>query len=774
MLQKINNKKDYIKGTIFCLLLFVLSFIFLKVTPFGENTICVWDCNIQYIPILTEFSEKIKSGSSLLYSFHGGLGFDFYLTICYYLLSPFSFIALLFNSENMVYAAQIIIVLKMCLINITMIFYLRKKEIKNPVVFSLIYSFCYFFIVYKSNFMWLDSIALFPLILYSLDNIENKKNRILYILFLTLSIIFNFYIGLIICIFITIYFLINLLYSKNIKRKIIYFVSTSILSTIIAAFVLIPSATYLLNNNTANNIEFTSDIFKGIMPFSIMNISLETLKYPMIFSTITILFLIPVYFLNNKINKIEKIKNGIILCVLLSGFLFSIPNFILSGFYNVNGFPFRYAFIFIFFIINITAQATKYIKEINNSKIIISAIIISALLLSIVLIRNMPKIIIPYILFIMFFFVENIRNNKTFIKIIIFEIIFCSLISPITLTTNYQTILEEDNASRSHVEIEAYNNGMIFNINDITTFNSIRDIEIINTLNNMGIYTSSTRYINFSSTNPVASMLLGIDNVDTQNNENIISLNNYKLSIGYNPKKLNFNNNADNKIDSINKLFKNYGTIFENVNCDIDINLIKCEAVNNKIIGNQDSIIEITIDTKEPIFVNFGNLNKSAQIKINEKTTSLEKDTDMLISVNNRTKISFKFVDNFEINKDIYLKTVKINENVLNIAYNDLNKNQVTDVYFEGNIINCNYYSNSNDTIIITVPYSDGWKAISNGKEIEVYKSQASFIELHLNSGENNINLAYKTPYLNQGIAISIIGIFIFLLYLKKEKIKNK
>ena len=75
MLQKINNKKDYIKGTIFCLLLFVLSFMFLKVTPFGENTICVWDCNIQYIClppwVLQHQAGKPPSSQSLpAVSFH--------------------------------------------------------------------------------------------------------------------------------------------------------------------------------------------------------------------------------------------------------------------------------------------------------------------------------------------------------------------------------------------------------------------------------------------------------------------------------------------------------------------------------------------------------------------------------------------------------------------------------------------------------------------------------------------------------------------------------
>ena len=91
------NKKAYIYTLTSTLFIFLLIFIFYKINPFGEYTLCTNDGVAQYIPFMNELYDKLKNGETLLYSYNGGLGYNFFGTIAYYMLSPFSFLILLFK-----------------------------------------------------------------------------------------------------------------------------------------------------------------------------------------------------------------------------------------------------------------------------------------------------------------------------------------------------------------------------------------------------------------------------------------------------------------------------------------------------------------------------------------------------------------------------------------------------------------------------------------------------------------------------------------------------
>ena len=61
-----NNKKAYIYTLISTFFIFLLIFIFNKIKPFGEYTICTNDGVAQYIPFMNEFYDKLKNGETLL------------------------------------------------------------------------------------------------------------------------------------------------------------------------------------------------------------------------------------------------------------------------------------------------------------------------------------------------------------------------------------------------------------------------------------------------------------------------------------------------------------------------------------------------------------------------------------------------------------------------------------------------------------------------------------------------------------------------------------
>ena len=89
---------------------------------------------------------------------------------------------LFFPYEQLPIAILWIITLKLALMGTTMFSYLKYtyQKLMAPRYFSTSYSFCGFVTVYSQNFMWLDALILFPLILLGLQRLWDQRKWGLY------------------------------------------------------------------------------------------------------------------------------------------------------------------------------------------------------------------------------------------------------------------------------------------------------------------------------------------------------------------------------------------------------------------------------------------------------------------------------------------------------------------------------------------------------------------------------------------------------------------
>ena len=62
------------------------------VSPLGKNSLLTVDFFHQYGPMMGELWNRIKNGSTLIYSFNMGLGLPFFRNFFNYMSSPFNFI----------------------------------------------------------------------------------------------------------------------------------------------------------------------------------------------------------------------------------------------------------------------------------------------------------------------------------------------------------------------------------------------------------------------------------------------------------------------------------------------------------------------------------------------------------------------------------------------------------------------------------------------------------------------------------------------------------
>ncbi len=340
-----------------------------------NNMIVVSDMYHQYMILLGQLKNLFSDGF-IFYSFSKALGGNMIGTVVYYLLSPINVITLFFNQSNMQYACVLIILIKIGLCGTTMFLFLKNtfKQLTLPVLlmFSTCYALMMFNVVYFFNIIWLDGIILAPLVLWGIDRIIDGKKPILYSIGLFLTILINYYIGYIMCLFAVIYFLYKLLikYKWNkdkqiIKKLITNFLLTSILSGLLAMIILIPmyielkDSMRVVGNVFSTPLEINWDLIKLFSEFFVGISRKKVLLNPDSFLLYTgiITFILSIfYFFNNKINKREKILSLIVLFIFISSFMCNYLNYIWQGMTITNCFNGRYTFLFSFYLIYLSVK----------------------------------------------------------------------------------------------------------------------------------------------------------------------------------------------------------------------------------------------------------------------------------------------------------------------------------------------------------------------------------------------------------------------------------
>jgi uncharacterized membrane protein YfhO len=376
-----------------------------SIIPFGDKTIYRMDLYHQYGPLFSELYDRITSGESLLYSWNSGLGSSFIGNFYNYLSSPFSIIVLLFGHENTFEAVAAMIAIKSILSAMAISYYLKKSnKVDGPqlIAFGIMYAFSAYFIAYYWNVMWIDSMYLLPLIALGIEKIINSGKCITYIVFLSLAIFTNYYIGFMLCIFSCLYFLFYYFSSsdkfvskyeiltKNGKKysyldKSFFFQSglrfafSSLAVGIILVFMLLPVA-YVLSSSSATSGTFPNEfkIYFSIFDFLANHLaSLEpTIRssgedvLPNVYCGILTVILIPLYLFSDKISSKEKIASSLLLGFMFFSFNINIVNYLWHGLHFPNDLPYRQSFMYSFILITMAYKAFVNLKYVNKKQIL--------------------------------------------------------------------------------------------------------------------------------------------------------------------------------------------------------------------------------------------------------------------------------------------------------------------------------------------------------------------------------------------------------------------
>lgn len=373
-------------------LLSTAAFAAMGILPFGSKSLLIIDMNNQYTDFFSYFKTIFTQNNDFFYSFSLNLGGNFIGFSGYYLLSPFNFLFLLFSDENLPLAVTLVALLKIGACGFTFYYFLTKVyggRTKLAILFSTAYALMAYNVVYLYNFLWLDVVAMTPIVILGIHKIFEEKKPYLYIAGLFLCFIFNYYITCMLCIFCAMYFIYRLVLSvdrlQDLKAKlriIGLFAFSSVLAVGLACFLFLPVLNSLSGGK--GSLDFSQLTFE--LNFNFLDIFTKLYTAPVnrnqiirglpnIFCGMVILVLLILFFFNERIPLKKKLVSAGFLFLFIPLFQINTFNVIWHGFQRPTWFPYRYSFFVSFLMIFLAYQCLLHRDGIRRRHLLYTGIL---------------------------------------------------------------------------------------------------------------------------------------------------------------------------------------------------------------------------------------------------------------------------------------------------------------------------------------------------------------------------------------------------------------
>ncbi|MGN1481001.1 YfhO family protein, partial [Porcipelethomonas sp.] len=380
------RNKIYFLAFIIPVIIMYIGYALFKIYPFGEESVLVLDLNGQYVYYFEALRDAIWGDGSVLYNWSRNLSGGYAGIIGYYLASPFTLIVMLLPRTMLLGSLLIMILAKVGTAAVTFSYYLQKSKGMKPlhsVVFSTLYALCAYGVIQAMNPMWLDGVILLPLIALGVEYLINDGRKLNYIIPLAIMFISNFYIGYIVGIFTFIYFVFYLFTGKDdvVKKLVPYnmwkaflrFAGSTVVALLCSAFMILPVYKALQLGKfdfSVPDFSFATqfdplDFFPQLLPAQYDTVNVEGL--PEIYCGLMTVVMLPLFYLNKKINLNKRIGYTAVLTVLFLSMYIRPIDMVWHGFQMPNWLPFRYSFTFSFVLLLMAATAFTKLDGIKIS-----------------------------------------------------------------------------------------------------------------------------------------------------------------------------------------------------------------------------------------------------------------------------------------------------------------------------------------------------------------------------------------------------------------------
>ncbi|WP_349672236.1 YfhO family protein [Lacrimispora sp.] len=799
-------------------IIMIIIFAQRGIFPFGEESFLRTDMYHQYAPFFSEFQYKLTHGGSLLYSWDIGMGVNFAALYSYYLASPLNWLIVLCPKKFIIEFMTYMIVVKIGLSGLAFSWYLRRhfRTVDFGIAFfGIFYALSGYMAAYSWNIMWLDCILLFPLIMLGLEKLVQEKKCILYCIALGISILSNYYISIMICIFMVFYFLALLILEgrkpwKEVLINGVHFAVYSLLAGGLAAVVLLPEI-YAMKMTASGDINFPQTFSSYFSIFDMIARHLPAVEteigldhWPNIYCGVAILIFFLLYLGCRKIRQRDKIVMCSLLLFFYASFSVNVLNFIWHGFHYPNSLPCRQSFIYIFLILTAGYHAYIYLHEIPWKHVV------TAFFATVIFVIMAQKLITDDAFHFSIFYVaiiflavytglislyqRGINRNVLILLalgVVALEAAVNTTVTSVTTTsrTNYvkdnkasidltEGLLPNPDFYRvEKVTRKTKNDGAWMNFPSVSLFSSTANADLSKFFKKLGCESSTNAYSITGST-PLVDALFAVKyalySEEAGENEvsSLVSVqddmqlwkNNYALSLGFmmpydveNNWQLELTNPAE-------------------VQNDLSVVLGASPVLSEVPSEVKGKSFTFTPDTDGDyyVFVSNKKVEKVAAL-LGEKTKNFDNvSRGYLLELGYLKSGEEVTLRNDDNDQDLIASAYRFLPEGLESVYQVLNKNSLkltkwTDTQIKGTVD-----AEKAGLLYLSIPFDKGWSVKIDGKEAEPYKIFDTFLSVHMTAGTHEVSLEYMPEGLKAGGMITGGSILILLVLTGLAAGKNK
>ncbi len=822
------NFKKYIgtKGMFFLFaflvpfLIMLSLFIARGIFPFGQRSFLFSDMYHQYMPFFSEFYDKITAGEGLNYSFQVGIGSNFLALYVYYLASPLHWLAFLFPKEFLIEFLSYLAIIKIGLCGLTAYIYLQKHFNKKgiaPLLFSTFYALSGFMAAYNWNIMWLDCVILLPLIVLGLEMLVKEGKCSLYCISLLVSILTNYYLSIMICIFLLLYFLMLFITEKRSTRTVVHFAVYSLLAGGMAAILLIPEVCAIMQTNFGD-VNFPDTIKSYFPMLDVLSrhcLGVATHRglehWPNVYCGVAVFCMLPMYALNSEIPIKKRFCMLSLVGIFILSFCTNVLDFVWHGLNYSDSLPARQSFIYIFLVLILCYEAFHYCKQADKQ------IILKGYLIGVAFLLFCEKFVdsedfqvgieVATILFVtayaVLLYLYHTKEGKRW-HIIIASFAVMLVITECSVNTfnttggttsrkEYLSKLEDYEALyqlTTEQEADFYrlekftrktkNDGTLAGYPTASVFSSTLNSQVKDLYKRLGMRHSKV-YYGFDGATAFTAALLNVKYMFGESDyfNNDLFANTEKSGDVYlyeSQATLPFGYVAPSHFD-IPEGFENSPTRLQNAM--VEQLGIEGELFRRSTSEKQD---EDVVFTACEAGIYYGVLTNSSTKKLAVIGGRLEEQNHKDLKIGGIVYLGY--LDQGEsitltnddpedttpnVGADIYL----LNEDVLNETLALLSKNHLEEVQYDSTHCSGKLNLTESGRLILSIPYEKGWRVCINGEKVIPALFGDTFMAFDLEAGEYLLEMHYVPEGKVAGIIVSIVCVVIFVFLMIYRKIKH-
>ena len=775
---------------------------------FDSEKLAFGDMQAQYIDMLVYIRSVFLGENNLIYSIIKGVGGSIYSTFAYYMVSPFNLLLLFFKTKDIMNAVYIIILLKIGLSGLTMNILLNYKNNKNKLI-NLALSICYplmaFVICSYFCVMWLDVIYMVPLVIIGIEKLVKENKVKFYMITLFITLVFNFYLGYMTCIFSAIYYIYLIVTNytlddhKEIIRITIRFIMSTLVAGLLAAFIWLPSVVEMFKTARGDTATVTNipSVIRTLFIGSYDESNMLFYYQPEIYCSMLVLLLIISYVTNRKNKGFNKAATITVFLIFFLSILIKQLSYVWHGFSYPIGYNFRFTFLMCLFAILIAHKEITNIDRIKKPQVltIIFILLIGAIYVSSQYNEFGAWLSLGLILVYTIIMASNIQKKAKSILILILVIIELSVNAGLSFykaenRSNFSDFVVDicesfdykDNTYRV-TGYDYYGTDELIGCNKSSTngFYSTINSNIANFYNKVGLTGGANVYNDNLDNTPIIDSLLGVKYIYSNK-----LLNNYKLidtktvvknepsnDIYYeeknyiyeNPYSLEFGYLIDNykKLSNLNA-FEYQNEMFKNISGISD----EKNVLKQIISGRKNSKLS---DSK---YIYIQPLSDNNGIRING-VEYRELDKGKIYQIENtwnkdEIEIEYHGYGNNENSFYAYYLDTELFEEKINY----LKTRQIENIKIDKSTITFDITSSDDSKLMLSIPYEIDWNIYVDGKKVKYEKLYEMFIGLDITKGTHKVEMKFENKTLLYGIIISALTLPIFILMIRETKKENK